>query len=121
MVVALSVLTAWIVIRGKASSVITAGKLRSRFERPAYNSCRNRHCPKCQSLAKVKWLNKQKSECRPFSSQKEARGYATVFVARARERARGALPCSLNAAEHFHCARNLAVHRTRNSTLLWRK
>src|SRR5947208_13292466 len=21
------------------------------FERPAYNSCRNRHCPKCQSLA----------------------------------------------------------------------
>ena len=32
------------------------------FERPAYNSCRNRHCPKCQSLAKVKWLEKQKSE-----------------------------------------------------------
>ena len=23
------------------------------FERPAYNSCRNRHCPKCQSLANV--------------------------------------------------------------------
>ena len=20
------------------------------FERPAYNSCRNRHCPKCQAL-----------------------------------------------------------------------
>jgi hypothetical protein len=32
------------------------------FERPAYNSCRNRHCPKCQSLAEVKWLEKQKSE-----------------------------------------------------------
>jgi Putative transposase/Transposase zinc-binding domain len=32
------------------------------FERPAYNSCRNRHCPKCQSLAKVRWLEKQKSE-----------------------------------------------------------
>jgi hypothetical protein len=32
------------------------------FERPAYNSCRNRHCPKCQSLAKVHWLEKQKSE-----------------------------------------------------------
>jgi hypothetical protein len=32
------------------------------FERPAYNSCRNRHCPKCQSLAKAKWLDKQKSE-----------------------------------------------------------
>jgi predicted Zn-ribbon and HTH transcriptional regulator len=35
------------------------------FERPAYNSCRNRHCPKCQSLAKVKWLGKQKSEILP--------------------------------------------------------
>src|SRR5919198_3240735 len=35
------------------------------FERPAYNPCRNRHCPKCQSLAKVKWLDKQKSELLP--------------------------------------------------------
>jgi Putative transposase/Transposase zinc-binding domain len=35
------------------------------FERPAYNSCRNRHCPKCQSLAKVKWLDKRKSEILP--------------------------------------------------------
>ena len=35
------------------------------YERPAYNSCRNRHCPKCQSLAKVRWLNKQKSELLP--------------------------------------------------------
>ena len=35
------------------------------FERPAYNSCRDRHCPKCQSLAKVKWLEKQKSELLP--------------------------------------------------------
>jgi predicted Zn-ribbon and HTH transcriptional regulator len=35
------------------------------FERPAYNSCRNRHCPKCQSLAKVKWLWKQTSELLP--------------------------------------------------------
>ena len=35
------------------------------YERPAYNSCRNRHCPKCQSLAKVRWLDKQKSELLP--------------------------------------------------------
>ena len=27
------------------------------YEQPAYNSCRNRHCPKCQSTAKQKWLN----------------------------------------------------------------
>jgi len=35
------------------------------FERPAYNSCRNRHCPKCQSLAKAQWLEKQTSELLP--------------------------------------------------------
>ena len=35
------------------------------FERPAYNSCRNRHCPKCQSLAKARWLEKQKLELLP--------------------------------------------------------
>ena len=35
------------------------------FERPTYNSCRNRHCPKCQSLAKAQWLEKQTSELLP--------------------------------------------------------
>ena len=35
------------------------------FERPAYNSCRNRHCPKCQSLAKAQWLEKQTAELLP--------------------------------------------------------
>lgn len=25
-------------------------------ERPAYNSCRNRHCPKCQALDQARWL-----------------------------------------------------------------
>ena len=32
------------------------------FERPAYNSCRNRHCPKCQTVAKQEWLEQRKSE-----------------------------------------------------------
>jgi hypothetical protein len=32
------------------------------FEQIAYNSCRNRHCPKCQTLAKEKWLNDRKAE-----------------------------------------------------------
>jgi predicted Zn-ribbon and HTH transcriptional regulator len=35
------------------------------FERPSYNSCRNRHCPKCQSLAKANWLEKQSGELLP--------------------------------------------------------
>jgi hypothetical protein len=28
-------------------------------ERIAYNSCRNRHCPKCQALARAHWLDRQ--------------------------------------------------------------
>jgi hypothetical protein len=36
------------------------------FERPVYNSCRNRHCPKCQSLAKARWLEKQTAELLPM-------------------------------------------------------
>ena len=35
------------------------------FKRNAYNSCRDRHCPKCQSLAKEKWLNDRKAELLP--------------------------------------------------------
>jgi len=34
-------------------------------ERPAYNSCRNRHCPKCQSLAKARWLEARNAELLP--------------------------------------------------------
>jgi hypothetical protein len=26
------------------------------LEHPSYNSCRNRHCPKCQALAQQKWI-----------------------------------------------------------------
>jgi len=35
------------------------------YERNAYNSCRNRHCPKCQALAKADWLEKRKAELLP--------------------------------------------------------
>ncbi|MBC8179547.1 IS91 family transposase [candidate division KSB1 bacterium] len=35
------------------------------FERISYNSCRDRHCPKCQTLVKEKWLNDRKSELLP--------------------------------------------------------
>jgi hypothetical protein len=30
-----------------------------------YNSCRNRHCPKCQTIAKEKWLEKRREELLP--------------------------------------------------------
>ena len=29
------------------------------FQRPSYNSCRNRHCPKCQTLLKERWIENQ--------------------------------------------------------------
>jgi hypothetical protein len=35
------------------------------FERISYNSCRDRHCPKCQTLVKEKWLDDRKSELLP--------------------------------------------------------
>ena len=35
-------------------------------ERLAYNSCRNRHCPKCQTLAKERWLAARRAELLPI-------------------------------------------------------
>ena len=31
-------------------------------ERNAFNSCRDRHCPKCQSLARARWIEDRKAE-----------------------------------------------------------
>ena len=35
------------------------------YSHPTYNSCGNRHCPKCQSLAKFRWVKKRKEELLP--------------------------------------------------------
>ena len=35
------------------------------FSRCAYNSCRNRHCPKCQAFAKAQWLEARQVELLP--------------------------------------------------------
>ena len=34
-------------------------------QRISYNSCRNRHCPKCQSLARAQWLEEREAELLP--------------------------------------------------------
>ena len=34
--------------------------------RNSYNSCRNRHCPKCQSLARAAWVESRKLELLPI-------------------------------------------------------
>ena len=35
-------------------------------QRIQYNSCRNRHCPKCQAMARAVWLEKRESELLPI-------------------------------------------------------
>ncbi len=35
------------------------------YEHPAYNSCRNRHCPKCQGLAQEKWITARSERILP--------------------------------------------------------
>jgi len=34
--------------------------------RLTYNSCRNRHCPKCQTLTKERWLAARKADLLPI-------------------------------------------------------
>ncbi|MDR2569516.1 MAG: IS91 family transposase [Oscillospiraceae bacterium] len=61
----------------------------------SYNSCRNRHCPKCQTLAKERWIDNQKhnllnvgyfhavftvpDELRPIIYQNQNKLYALLF------------------------------------------
>jgi hypothetical protein len=35
------------------------------YTRNAYNSCRNRHCPKCQGLARAQWFESRQAELLP--------------------------------------------------------
>lgn len=35
------------------------------YEQPSYNSCRNRHCPKCQASAQEKWIEEQRERMLP--------------------------------------------------------
>jgi len=35
------------------------------YKRCSYNSCRNRHCPKCQTLTKARWIEARKADLLP--------------------------------------------------------
>ena len=37
------------------------------LQRPSYNSCRNRHCPKCQATAAAAWLEERQQRILPVS------------------------------------------------------
>ena len=38
---------------------------RCEYELISYNSCRNRHCPKCQAMQKERWISARKAELLP--------------------------------------------------------
>ncbi|MFN7955792.1 MAG: IS91 family transposase [bacterium] len=40
--------------------------VRCGHEQPSYNSCRNRHCPKCQALAQARWIDRRKEHILPL-------------------------------------------------------
>jgi hypothetical protein len=53
------------------------------FTRPAYNSCRNRHCPKCQALKQATWIEARQDRILPthyfhvvFTVPQELKGLA---------------------------------------------
>jgi hypothetical protein len=56
------------------------------YEHPAYNSCRNRHCPKCQALRQEKWIGARSERLLPakhfhvvFTLPSELRGLAKMY------------------------------------------
>ena len=58
------------------------------YEHPAYNSCRNRHCPKCQGLAQERWIAARSERLLPvghfhvvFTLPSELRGLARFVPA----------------------------------------
>lgn len=36
------------------------------YKRSSYNSCRNRHCPKCQGMQQLRWVDKRSAELLPL-------------------------------------------------------
>lgn len=55
------------------------------YQKPAYNSCRNRHCPKCQALAQERWIDARSERLLPV------RHFHVVFT----------LPSELRPLAHF--------------------
>ena len=99
-------------------------------ERPSYNSCRNRHCPKCQALAQAKWIAEREarilptlhfhvvftipSELRPLARFRREEVFDLLFKAAARtllELGRERLSAELGATMVLHTwTRDLRFH-----------
>lgn len=68
------------------------------YEHPAYNSCRNRHCPKCQALAQQKWIDKRSAR------MLDVRHFHVVFTLPAELRSLAAFAPSKVFGALFRCA-----------------
>jgi hypothetical protein len=104
--------------------------IRCGYEHPAYNSCRNRHCPKCQALAQETWIAEQRgrmldvrhfhvvftlpAELRPLAKFAKRAVYNALFHAAARtllEFAQRRLSATLGATLVLHTwTRDLRFH-----------
>jgi len=71
------------------------------YEHPAYNSCRNRHCPKCQALAQDQWIQARRAR------MLEVRHFHVVFTFPAELR-----PLAAFAPRVVYDALMRAAHRT---------
>src|SRR5262249_54578931 len=53
------------------------GRQEADYRRIAYNSCRDRHCPKCQAVKRAEWLESRLASDRP---QRRRRGVPHYYV-----------------------------------------
>ena len=85
---------------------------RCSYETVAYDSCRNRHCPKCQSSARDRWLLKQAASLLPvpyahvvFTVPEPALSQVSVFSTRSMAAQTGFRPAA-------GALRACSLHRT---------
>jgi len=50
----------------------------------AYNSCRNRHCPKCQGTAALEWMEARAAELLPVPPAFAGAGYTSTWCSHCR-------------------------------------
>jgi hypothetical protein len=68
------------------------------YEHPSYNSCRNRHCPKCQALAQERWIEARRA------TMLDVRHFHVVFTLPAELRPLAAFAPAVVFEALFHAA-----------------
>ena len=85
--------------------------------RCAYNSCRNRHCPKCQALARAHWLAARRpSCCRCRTSMSSSRCRRRSPSSPSRTRRRSTPSCSGRGRDAAHVAADPSASAPRSAS-----